>query len=99
MGKNISGEQAYNRYGSRILPNLISVGGYPDIIGQIVAVLVGDESNPLHDDWSDFALVYYPSRRNFIKMMTNSPKKGVIHREAGLQRAVLIPGSVIPSGR
>lgn len=75
------------------------MGGYPDIVGYIVAALVGDESSPLHDDWSDFAMEYYPSRRNFINMMTNTPKKGIYHREADLQRAVLMPNSVIPSGR
>ena len=98
-GEDVSGEAAYNRYGRRILPYLISVGGYPDIIGHVAAVLVGDESSPLHDDWSDFAMVYYPSRRNFIRMMTNAPKDGAIHRDAGLQRAVLMPSSIFPSGR
>jgi hypothetical protein len=98
-GENVSGEDAYNRYGSRILPYLISVGGYPDIIGHVAAVLVGDENSRLHDDWSDFAMVYYPSRRNFIRMMTNAPKDGAHHRDAGLQLAVLMPSSVISSGR
>jgi len=80
-GEKVTGEQAYNRYGNRIVPYLISVGGY------------GDENSPLHDDWSDFAMVYYPSRRNFIRMMSNSPMKAVHHRDAGLQRAVLMPSS------
>ena len=98
-GEDGSGEDAYNRYGSRILPFLISVGGYPDIIGPVAAVLVGDESSRLHDDWSDFAMVYYPSRRNFLRMMSNAPIKSGHHRDAGLQRAVLMPSSVILSGR
>ena len=92
-GESVSGEQAYNRYGARILPYLISVGGYPAIMGHTVGVFVGDEHSPLHDDWSDFAMVYYPSRQNFRNMMTNTPKKGVHHRDAGLQRAVLMPSS------
>jgi len=91
----ISGEQAYNRYVARITPFLISVGGYLDIIGHTIGVFVGDEGSPLHDDWSDFAMVYYPSRRNLINMMTNAPKKGGHHRDVGLQRAVLIPSSNI----
>jgi uncharacterized protein (DUF1330 family) len=98
-GGNISGEQAYNRYGRRILPYLISVGGYPDFIGHILGVFVGDESSPLHDDWSDFAMVYYPSRQNFIHMMTNAPQEGAHHRDAGLEKAVLMPSSVISSSR
>jgi uncharacterized protein (DUF1330 family) len=96
--QNISGERAYNRYAVRILPYLISVGGYPDFIGHIVGVFTGDESSPLYDEWSEFVMVYYPSRRNFIKMMTNTPKDGVDHRDAGLQSAVLMPSSIIPSG-
>ena len=92
-GELVSGERAYNRYGSRILPYLISVGGYPDIIGQVLATLAGDEAGSLHDDWSEFALVTYPSRRNFIRMMSNAPKVGVFHRDAGLKRAVLMPSS------
>jgi len=81
------------------MPYLISVGGYPDILGHTVGVFVGDESNPLNDDWSDFAMVYYPSRQNFIRMMTNGSKEGAHHRDAGMQRTVLMPNSIIPSGR
>jgi hypothetical protein len=95
-GEGGSGEQAYSRYATRIAPYLISVGGYPDILGHTQGVFVGDESSTLHDEWSDFAMVYYPSRKNFIRMMTNSPKKGVHHRDAGLERAVLMPSSSIP---
>jgi hypothetical protein len=98
-GEDVSGEDAYNRYGSHILPYLVSVGGYPDIIGKVAATFVGDENSRLHDDWSDFAMVYYPSRRNFFRMMTNAPKDGAHHRDAGLQRAVLMPSSIFPSGR
>jgi len=92
-GEAISGERACNRYAARIMPYLISVGGYPDIIGHVEGVFVGDERSPLHDDWSDFAMVYYPSRQNFINMMTNAPREGARHRDAGLQRAVLMPSS------
>jgi len=92
-GEDVPGEQAYNCYASRIMPYLISVRGYPSIIGTTTGVFVGDESGQLHDDWSDFAMVYYTSRRNFIRMMSNSPTKGVYHCEAGLERAVLMPSS------
>lgn len=92
-GEDVSGEQAYNRYGKWIAPYLVSVGGYPDIMGQVLAIFVGDETSPLHDNWSEFAMVYYPSRKNFINMMTHSPQKGIHHRTAGLQRAVLMSSS------
>ena len=90
-----SGEGAYNRYANRIAPYLISVGGYPDFIDKLEGVLVGDQNSPLHDDWSDFAMVFYPSREHFLCLMTNSQRKGVYHRSAGLGRAVLMPCSMI----
>lgn len=92
-GADASGEVAYNRYSRHILPYLVSVGGYPDFIGNVLGLYVGNDNSPLHDNWSDFAMVYYPSRRNFLRMLTNSPGKGVYHRAAGLQRAVLMPSS------
>jgi len=94
-GEDVSGGQAYNRYAMRITPYLISVGGFPDIIGQVVGVLVGSKHSAMHDSWNDFVMVYYPSRRRFLQMMTNSPTKGMHHRDAGLQRAVLMPSSSI----
>ena len=77
------------------MPYLVSVGGYPDSMGQIEYVFVGNDDSPLHDDWSDLALVFYPSRRNFLRMMSNAPLGGAHHRDAGLQRAVLMPSSDI----
>jgi hypothetical protein len=94
-GEDVSGEVAYNRYSGRIAPYLVSVRGYPSIFGDVLAAYVGDENSPLHDDWSDFAMVNYPSRKKFINMMSNTPSMGVHHRTAGLQRAVLMPSSDI----
>ena len=97
-GENISGAEAYARYGNRIVPYLISVGGYPDLMGHVIVTLAGDESSLLHDSWSEFAMVYYPSRQRFLRMMTNSPTKGIHHRTAGLERAVLMPSSDLEKG-
>ncbi len=92
-----TGEQAYARYGIRIVPYLISVGGYPDFMGHVIGTFVGSEDSPLHDDWSEFAMVYYPSRRVFLNMATHAPAKGIHHRDAGLARAVLMPSTAWPS--
>lgn len=91
-----SGVQAYHRYATRIMPYLISVGGYPDLLAHTLGVFVGNQSSPLHDAWSEFIMVYYPSRTNFLRLMTNVPREGAYHRDAGLQRAVLMPSSPIP---
>jgi hypothetical protein len=96
VGKR-TGEQAYARYGIRIVPYLISVGGYPDFMGHVIGTFVGSEDSPLHDDWSEFAMVYYPSRRVFLNMATHAPVNGIHHREAGLARAVLMPSTAWPS--
>jgi hypothetical protein len=82
------------------VPYLISVRGYPDIMGHTEGLLVEDEKSPLHADWSEFAMVvYYPSRTHFLSMMTNSPRKGVHHRSACLQKAILMPSSsILPNG-
>ena len=91
--RNLTGDKAYTRYGVRIIPYLISVGGYPDFMGRVVGTFVGGEDSRLHDDWSEFAMVYYPSRRVFLNMATHAPVKGVHHRDAGLARAVLMPST------
>ena len=56
-------------------------------------VLVGSAKSPLHDRWSDLMMVYYPSRRHFLRMLSGSPVRGIQHRDAGLARAVLMPCS------
>ena len=50
ISADLSGEQAYNRYGNRIMPYLVSVGGYPEVIGHVTAILVGSSSCAIHDD-------------------------------------------------
>jgi hypothetical protein len=91
-----TGEQAYARYAIRIVPYLISVGAYPDFMGSVAGTFVGSEDSPLHDHWSEFAMVYYPSRRAFLNMATHTPEKGIHHRDAGLARAVLMPSTAWP---
>lgn len=86
-----TGKAAYNRYSSRILPYLVSVGGYPDIYASILGTYIGDQKSSLHNRWHDFALVYYPSRKSFLRLMTNTPKGAALTRRAGLEKVVLMP--------
>ncbi len=87
------GKPAYNQYSARIFPYLVSVGGYPDIYGKILGTYIGDQKSKLYNKWHDFALVYYPSRTHFLRLMTNSPRGAVEIRKAGLTKAVLMPCS------
>ncbi len=93
--RGTSGKAAYNQYSARILPYLVSVGGYPDIYGEILSTYIGDQKSPLFNNWHNFALVYYPSRSHFLRMMTNTPRPAVAIRRAGLKRVVLMPCSKI----
>ena len=86
-----SGKAAYNRYSAWITPYLVSVGGYPDIYGEILSTYIGDQKSKLHNIWHHFALVYYPSRFHFLRLMSNSPRWAAEIRRAGLKRVVLMP--------
>lgn len=87
----MEGKTAYNRYAARIIPYLISVGGYPDIYAKILGTYIGDQRSSLANSWGDFALVYYPSRTRFLRLMTNTPQRAAVLRRAGLKKAVLMP--------
>jgi hypothetical protein len=87
------GRSAYNQYSARIMPRLISVGGYPDIYGKILGTYIGDQKSALSNIWHDFALVYYPSRGSFLRLMTNTPRGAAEIRREGLTKVVLMPCS------
>jgi hypothetical protein len=90
-----SGKDAYNLYSALITPYLISVGGYPDIYGKILSTYIGDQKSQLSNSWHEFALVYYPSRTNFLRLMTNTPRSAAEIRRAGLKKVVLMASSNI----
>ncbi len=87
------GRSAYNQYSARIMPRLISVGGYPDIYGKILSTYIGDQKSALSNNWHDFVLVYYPSRGSFLRLMTNTPRGAAEIRREGLTKVVLMPCS------
>ena len=85
------GKSAYNQYSLQILPYLISVGGYPDIYGEVLGSFIGDQKDPLFIRWHDFALVYYPNWGRFLRLMTNTPQSAAEIRRDGLEKVVLMP--------
>ena len=87
------GRSAYNQYSVRIMPRLISVGGYPDIYGKILSTYIGNQKSALFNNWHDFALVYYPSRTSFLRLMTNTPQGTAEIRREGLKKVVLMASS------
>ncbi len=91
--RRVSSKDAYNLYSAWITPFLISVGGYPDIYGKILSAYIGDQKSPLSNSWHEFALVYYPSRTSFLRLMTNTPQGAAKIRRVGLKRVVLMSSS------
>lgn len=87
----VTGKSAYQRYSIHIIPYLISVGGYPEIYANILGTYIGDQGSSLANRWDDFALVYYPSRASFLRLMTNTPHRAAKVRRAGLEKVVLMP--------
>ncbi len=89
-GETISGEAAYEKYSKSVFPYLVAVKGYPAIYGKVIQVLESDDQSSLPDDWNEFALVSYPSRAHFLRLLTNAPQKAIKHRDASLERALLM---------
>jgi uncharacterized protein (DUF1330 family) len=84
---DVSGREAYERYGQTALALLARVGG--EILWHAPATLtvIGDES----DSYDEVIAVRYPSAEAFLALALD-PEVGVAlaHRDAGLERAALI---------
>lgn len=87
------GKNSYNQYSAWIMPYLLSVGGYPDVYGKVLGSYIGDKNDSLFIGWHDFALVYYPSRLSFLRLMTNTPRGAAKIRREGLRKVVLMASS------
>jgi uncharacterized protein (DUF1330 family) len=102
-GGDVTGAKAYERYAEAVLPLLFEVGGLPLWIGKGRATLIG----PGHESWDELYLVWYPSRRAFLRMIKSPAYQAVMrHRTAALSdsrlietRAVALPRWVLRAGR
>jgi uncharacterized protein (DUF1330 family) len=86
--ENLSGRDAYQRYGMVALQHVSKRGGSVVWGGPQKFVMVGEDAG---NDWDDVVCVRYPSRTAFLEM-TQDPDylAAHYHREAGLERTVLI---------
>jgi uncharacterized protein (DUF1330 family) len=86
--ENLSGRDAYQRYGMVALQHVTKRGGSVVWGGPQKFVMVGDDAA---NDWDDVVCVRYPSREAFLAM-TQDPDylAAHYHRETGLERTVLI---------
>ena len=86
--ENLSGRDAYQRYGMVALQQVMKRGGSVVWAGPQKFVMVGDEAG---NDWDEVVCVRYPSREAFLNM-TQDPDylAAHYHREAGLERTSLL---------
>ena len=91
---DLSGVQAYSRYGTAIQACLTSVGGRQIYAGPVTGLMIGE----VEELWDMVALVEYPSLTAMQKMVS-SPEYQAIekHRKAGLAGQLNIRTSQIGS--
>jgi uncharacterized protein (DUF1330 family) len=83
--KKGSGEADYMQYGEPALKMVEALGGRVLFVGRVEQAVVGDST------WDAVALVEYPSRKAFLKMISDPEYlKLHAHRERGLERTELI---------
>jgi len=94
---SLEGRQAYQKYERNAALEVYRRGGNFYWIATPVAVLRGDSSHPLAEQWSQFVLVNWPSRMAFRHLVAaRNFRKGIGHRNAGIENAIAIPGTPFP---
>jgi uncharacterized protein (DUF1330 family) len=86
--EDLSGIDAYRRYGAVALKHVTALGGNIVWGGPQKMVVIGDDAA---NEWDEIVCVRYPSCEAFLKM-TQDPDylAAHYHREAGLERTSLI---------
>lgn len=87
LSPDVSGREAYERYGEKALEVLTRLGGEILWHTQATMTVIGDQS----DIYDEVIAVRYPSAQAFLTLAMD-PEIGVAlaHRDAGLVRAALI---------
>lgn len=86
-GEEGTGAEAYARYGAAVIKLIEERGGKVLWSGRPEAVLIGSA----YDDWDAVAIVQYPNPRTLFDMAATVEYQQIHkHREAGLERTVLI---------
>ena len=78
---DLSGREAYARYGAAVVDCLKAVGGHVVYSGPVTGILLGD----VGELWDAVALAYYPSPQAMLQMVATPEYQAIeIHRYAGL---------------
>ncbi|MDO8290254.1 MAG: DUF1330 domain-containing protein [Parvibaculum sp.] len=94
--KGLSGAAAYGLYGQVAMEKIAEVGGRMFWAAPAAQTFIGVGA----DDWDMIAIVRYPNRAAFLRMVDMPDYKAAsVHREAGLERTMLIAcaGDSIPA--
>ena len=85
--ENISGREAYMRYAAAMTKIVEREGGRILFSGRIAGLVIGE----VGDIWDVAAIMEYPSRAAFQKIVTLPEVAEIgVHREAGLEGQLLI---------
>ena len=86
-GENLTGREAYQRYGATAFRCVSARGGSIAWMGPQALVFVGGPEQ----EWDDIVCVRYPSRRKFLEMVSDPGYlAATYHRDAGLERTALL---------
>ena len=78
---DLSGFQAYLRYGMAVRAHIEAVGGKPGYAGRVTGLMLGE----VEELWDMVALAEYPSLAAFQAMVANPEYAKIsVHRTAGL---------------
>ena len=89
------GAKEYGAYGDSASKMVRAPGGRIIYIGRCDQVLIGDDAANV---WDAIAVVEYPNRQAFIDMVSKPDyQKASEHRDAGLERTVLIATTPTPA--
>ncbi len=84
---DVSGREAYGRYGLVAVQTLLRLGGQVLWHAQATLTVIGDGS----DEWDEVIAVQYPNTQAFVDLATDQTLGvALAHREAGLERASIV---------
>ena len=90
-GENLTGQEAYARYGAEVSKILAKLGAKTLFAGPAHGMLIGQ------GDWDMVAIVEYPNRAVMLGMGTSAEYQAIhYHREAGLAHQLLIDTTKLP---
>lgn len=86
-GENLTGAEAYARYGAESGPVFKGLGGRIVWRGRFQTVLIG----PADERWDHVFVARYPTAHAFLQMVTDPDyRRAVVHRQAAVETSRLI---------